>query len=320
MSDLAVYTSSSVVAVDHQTQAVQRLTEWAHSAQAAMAVAGELSRSAFVPEAFRGKPAECTAAILAGLEVGLQPMAALRSFDVIQGQAAPRAITQRAVAQSHGHEIELVESTATRCKMRGRRRGSSAWQEVTWTIDRAKQLKLTGKPNWQNQPQAMLVARATSEIARLVASDALLGIAYGAEELADGAGAGVEVPAVTGSAEAATSGTRRMSRAKPAEASPQAADDAITAAQMRKLQAGFGDIGMTDRADRLTFVAVVVGRDVETSKDLSVSEASAVIDAVERVASGTARVEFTADGGLVLVDGVDVETGEIVHDAEVVES
>lgn len=233
MTDIEQYQERTGLAVrDHQGEAVQRLSEWATSAQAASAVAAELCRSSFVPDSFRGKPNEATAAILAGLEVGLQPMAALRSFDVIQGQAAARAITLRAIVQSHGHEVEVVESTATRCKVRGRRRGSDAWQEVTWTMDRARQLGVTNKPNWKNQPQAMLVARATSEICRLIASDAILGIAYSSEEIADGAGAGVEVPAVTTAdpdvpgSPTAPAGTKRMSRKRKAasNAEPAPAD------------------------------------------------------------------------------------------------
>lgn len=233
MTDIEQYQERTSLAVrDHQGEAVQRLSEWATSAQAASAVAAELCRSSFVPDSFRGKPNEATAAILAGLEVGLQPMAALRSFDVIQGQAAARAITLRAIVQSHGHEVEVVESTATRCKVRGRRRGSDAWQEVTWTMDRARQLGVTNKPNWKNQPQAMLVARATSEICRLIASDAILGIAYSSEEIADGAGAGVEVPEaltadpdVPGSPSAPT-GKKRMSRRRATPAPASVADDA----------------------------------------------------------------------------------------------
>lgn len=228
MSDIEQYQPGAVVVRDHQAEAITRLSEWATSAQAAMVVAEQLSSSSFVPESFRGKPGEATAAILAGLEVGLQPMAALRSFDVIQGQAAPRAVTLRAILLAHGHEVELVESTSTRCKMRGRRRGAAGWQEVTWTMDRARQLGVTNKPNWKNQPQAMLVARATSEIARLIAADAILGVGYSSEELADGAGAGVEVPAVTTAdpsvpgSPTAQPGTRRMSR-KP-KAAPVEAD------------------------------------------------------------------------------------------------
>lgn len=233
MSDIEQYQErGAMVTRDHQGEAVQRLSEWATSAQAAMAVAQELCRSSFVPESFHNKPGEATAAILAGLEVGLQPMAALRSFDVIQGQAAARAVALRAIVQSHGHEMELVESTATRCKMRGRRRGSDAWQDVTWTMDRARQLGVTNKSNWKSQPQAMLVARCTSELARLIASDAILGVAYSSEEIADGAGAGVEVPEVlvadpdTPGAATAPAGKKRMSRARKPKA--VLADEATT--------------------------------------------------------------------------------------------
>ena len=119
---------------------VQRLTEWAESAQAAYSVAEKLVKTSFVPEAFRDKPHEATAAILAGDEVGLSPMASLRAFDIIKGTAAPRAITHRAVVQSRGHEVWQVEATDSRAVFRGRRAGSEHVEESVWTIDRARKL------------------------------------------------------------------------------------------------------------------------------------------------------------------------------------
>jgi hypothetical protein len=176
---------ASSSAADQSSKGVARIVQWAESAQAAHDLAVVLCKTSFCPQQFRDSPGEATAAILAGGEVGLSPLASLAAFDIISGRAAARAITLRAVVLSYGHEIELVESTERRCVMRGRRRGSEAWQTVTWTIDRAAKLKLTGKQQWTTQPTAMLVARATSEISRLVASDAILGIAYSAEELED---------------------------------------------------------------------------------------------------------------------------------------
>ena len=41
------------------------------------------------------------------------------------------------------------------------------------------------KDNWKTQPQVMLLARATSEVVRLIAADVLLGIPYSIEELQD---------------------------------------------------------------------------------------------------------------------------------------
>lgn len=283
-----------------QEVAIQRLGEWAHSAEAAHGIATTLVQTSFCPEQFRNKAGEATAAILAGIEVGLQPMAALRSFDIIQGQAAPRAITLRAVVQSHGHEMVLVESTATRCKMRGRRRGSDQWQEVVWTLDRARDLGVTNKSNWKQQPQAMLVARCTSELARLIASDAILGIGYSAEEVADG-GTYDEQVAVDTTTPAAQPGTRRMSRPRPQNsevgdevqgANPGSADvvsasveppasespDPITSAQLTKIGILCGELGLTDPAEARREVGAVIGREIKSRKDLSKDEAHRVID------------------------------------------
>lgn len=279
MSEIARWDGGQEVATldTAQDRAVHRLTEWARSADAAYQIAEKLVQSSFVPDGFRGKPVEATAAILAGLEVGLQPMAALRSFDVIQGQAAPRAMTLRAIVQSFGHEIILEESTASRCRMRGRRKGTAEWVPVTWTLDRAKQLGVTNKSNWKSQPQSMLVARATSELARLIAADAILGLGYSAEEVADG-GPAQEVTAQT--VDPTPTGTRKMSRRK-AEPEPDSEPDGITSAQSKKLHAAFNDLGITERNSRLAYVGDVIGRPVGTSNELTKDEASRVIDALE---------------------------------------
>jgi hypothetical protein len=298
-----------------QDVAVRRLGEWAQSAEAAHRVAEQLVKTSFVPEGFRGKPYEATAAILAGLEVGLSPMAALRSFDVIQGTAAPRAITLRAIVQSHGHEMELVESTASRCKMRGRRSGATSWTAVDWTMDRARSLGVTGKQNWKTQPQAMLVARATSELARLIAADAILGIGYSAEEVADGAGGGVDIPADMTVAEppSQTNGKKRMSRKAretPPETDPVLAElldeeeeiargDKPSDAQTKRVMAVFGEMGFggdAHRDDRLAITSAFAGRTIDTWKNVTHDEASQVIDALDRWQAGDIDLVLTDTG------------------------
>jgi hypothetical protein len=303
---------------------VQRLTEWAESAMAAHQVAESLVCTSFVPEAFRNKPHEATAAILAGDEVGLSPMASLRAFDIINGTAAPRAITQRAIVQSKGHDIWLVESTDTRAVFRGQRIGSSKVQESVWTIDRARKLKLTNKPNWQNQATAMLIARATSECCRLVASDALMGIPYSAEELWDGVDAGdlpVSAPATQDQPGAESAPTTRRTaqrrtqpRSAPAEPQtvppeePTAAEPtgpalpgedgydepaqeapsepSITKDQLTKLHTVFSTGGVNNRDTRLQACCLIIGREIESSKDLTKVEAIKLIDQLEQFAEG----------------------------------
>jgi hypothetical protein len=274
--------------------AVGALMEWAQSASAAHEIAQHLVRTSFVPEGFRGKPDEATAAILAGIEVGLQPMAALRSFDVIQGTAAPRANTLRAIVQSQGHEVWVVESTETRAIVAGRRRGSSQEQTSTWTLDRAKRLGLTGKKNWQAQPQAMLVARATSELCRLIASDAILGLPYSIEELVDGddlaAAEVVPIAPKRRTARRAAAPATQVERVDapaapepvhdepPLDDEPAVRSDTVTRDQLTKIAAQMGDLGITDRDEALAYVADVIGRPIESRNDLTASEASRLID------------------------------------------
>lgn len=310
MTEISRYQEPVAVAATSQDLAVHRLMEWAESAQAAHQVAITLVETSFCPNGFRGKAGEATAAILAGLEVGIAPMAALRSFDIIQNQAAPRAITLRAIVQSQGHSVELVESTSTRCVMRGRRKGSDTWQKVTWTMDRAKELGLTSKDSWKKQPIAMLQARATSEICRLIAADAILGLPYSSEEVVDGVQGDVDSSAAT--TEPAQQTTRRMSYTPDAEVEPeptQADVEAarpdprlLTAAQSKMLHALLNEVGCGERSAGLLYISEVVGRDIGTSKDLTRDEASRVID------QATADKEAAAAQTTI----EDVETGELL--------
>lgn len=167
-------------------EASARLVEWAQAAKAAHQLASAITATAFCPKEYRGKPGEATAAILAGAELGFDPMASLRTFDNIQGTAAPKAITLRAVVQSHGHKVEIVEESETHAVARYRRVDDADWKTVEWTYERANRMGLPQKnPNWKSNPQAMLVARVTAEASRRCASDAILGIPYAAEELRD---------------------------------------------------------------------------------------------------------------------------------------
>lgn len=194
-TDIEVHeeTAADVATVDATQAAEVRAAEaampmtalmvWALEARQAKAVAESLAKTSFVPASMQGKPHDITAAILAGHELGLQPMAALRSMDVIFGTPALRAHAMRGLVQSKGHEIELVESTPARCVMRGRRKGSEAWQKVEWTTERAAAMGLVGKDQWKKQPQTMLVARATGELCRLIAADVLFAMPYASEEI-----------------------------------------------------------------------------------------------------------------------------------------
>jgi hypothetical protein len=52
----------------------------------------------------------------------------------------------------------------------------------------------------------------------------------------------------------------------------------ITEPQMKALQAGFKNLGITDRADRLAMTRAIIGRQIDSANDLYRLEASVVID------------------------------------------
>ncbi len=192
MTDVAVPDANNTPAVPQVTAPQMQpsaLVQWAFEAKQAHQIALSLARTSFVPASLRGKPQDVTAAILDGQEPGLQPMASLRSMDVIQGTPALRAHAMRGLVQSRGHAIQRVESTDQASTMRGRRKGEDEWQEVSWTIEQAQQLGLMSKDQWKKQPKNMLVARCTGAICRLVAADVLYAMPYAAEELDSETGA-----------------------------------------------------------------------------------------------------------------------------------
>jgi len=184
------------------------LEAWAAEAEAAAALARQFAPTAFMPASLRvidretgeidldATTASGAAALLTGQELGLSPMASLRSIDIIppgSGSPALRANTMRALALAAGHDIWMPErATDTRCVMRGRRAGtdfSLEPQETIWTMDRVAKMRLRGfaspDSHWKRQPRTMLIARATAEIVRLVCPDVLLGLPYAVEELDD---------------------------------------------------------------------------------------------------------------------------------------
>ena len=282
MSDVEKYQEP----VRHNSLAV-----WAHEADAAHKLATALCQTEFAPKHYRGKPGEATAALLKGAELGLSPLAALASINVIQGTPALSAMAMRALVQSQGHRIWVAESSDKKAVARGQRRGEEIVHESVWTMSRAERLGLTGKDNWRKQPEAMLIARATSEVARLVAADSLLGVGYSVEELTD------EAPP-----EPPKTVRRAVRAAEPAaiEAEPTPVEvvaevlggeviepdeppaDVMTQPQRAALHVAFKEAGITDRAKRLNYASEVVGRTLATSAELTKREASDVIDALKQ--------------------------------------
>lgn len=143
-----------------------------------------VSNTPFVPKGLQGKPESVLACILYGSELGIGPMQSLNSIHVIEGRTAMSPELMRAMVARHGHRIDVLENSATACEVKGVRADTGSTATVRWTMEDAKLAGLAGKNNWKNYPRAMLLARATSELCRIVFPDIIAGLSYTPEEVA----------------------------------------------------------------------------------------------------------------------------------------
>jgi hypothetical protein len=137
-----------------------------------------------------GTPQAVLAVVLAGRELGIPAMSALRSFHIIEGKASPSADTLAALVMRSGkakyfrctaRTPELATFVTQRLPVE-----DYPEQSVTVTIKEMRDAwrkddKAWAASGWGKTPAAMLVARAKSALARLEYPD-VVGNLYGFEE------------------------------------------------------------------------------------------------------------------------------------------
>ena len=202
-------TSNELATIQPTTLGVASIEETAHALVSAHKIGTALCRTAFVPKHFAGKPEDAAAAILYGSTIDMDPVTALQNIYVIGGKPALYARTMVAIVLSKGHEIWTEEEAEGSVTVAGRRSGSEAVERVTWTAEMAQRAGYTNNANYKTNGRAMLYARASGDVARRIAPDALLGMAHNVEELtlserpsnaerpASGLGAALAAPSVT---------------------------------------------------------------------------------------------------------------------------
>lgn len=247
MSDVEETTGAELVLsrgsreVDMRSPVTDSWTDVLHDA---VELARGIAATEFVPKSIRckcppGRPCGCggvaktTASVLYSRELGLPPMTGLGSTHVIEGTAGISAEMMRALILQAGHELQITESTRERCSIRGRRAGQEEWTTSTWTIQEAQQTKvflskdkgwgpLAAKSQWLSWPTEMLLARATTRLARMIFPDVIHGM-RSVEELQDVSEDAGEPPAVVvESVQPQPVGRKRVARsssAAPAAAS-----------------------------------------------------------------------------------------------------
>lgn len=140
-------------------------------------LAERFAKSALIPIDLRNKAADVFVTLLAGQELGLSPMAALRSIHVVKGKPilAADAMVGLALASGRCEYFRPVSKTATSVTYETKRVGSEP-VTLTWSMEDATRAGLGGGDNWRKYPRAMLAARCKAELARDVYPDVLAGV------------------------------------------------------------------------------------------------------------------------------------------------
>ena len=145
-----------------------------------------LSASNLLPRAYQKQPANVFTAMAMGEALGLKPIEAINSINVIQGKPALSAELMGAMVRRAGHKLRITctknppSATATLI----RKDDPDAPFTVTWDEKAAARAGLwMSSPSWQKYPDQMMRARAITEVCRMGAADALSGFVYTAEEL-----------------------------------------------------------------------------------------------------------------------------------------
>lgn len=148
-----------------------------------------LAAGSMIPRQFQGNPANVLYAVEYADALDIPRINAITSIHVIDGKPSASADLIAGLVRKAGHKLRVkVERTPTgpvataqiiRCD------DPDYTFETRWDIARATAAGLAGKGNWNKYPEAMLKARAITEVAREGASDALMGVIYTPEELGE---------------------------------------------------------------------------------------------------------------------------------------
>lgn len=157
----------------------------------AMQLARWLSSSKLLPPAFQGKEHDVFMVVMAGMELGLPPMAALRGLYAVNGRTALEAKTKAAICLQRGaaEYFKKTEDTPEAVTWETRRKGDTEVRLSRYTKAEAQAAGLLNKDGpWKQYTRRMMSWRALGFLCDDTYPDVVLGVAtaedFEPEELA----------------------------------------------------------------------------------------------------------------------------------------
>ncbi len=137
-------------------------------------MARALVASGFLPRGIN-TPEKAIALILTGREMGLGPMASIRSISIIDGKPVVAADRQLAMFKSAGGRARFVQLDETGAVLALRHPNGDEHTE-TYTVEMARAAGLLSKDNWKHHPKAMLRSRVITAGLKSIGFEATAGV------------------------------------------------------------------------------------------------------------------------------------------------
>lgn len=183
-------------------------------------LASIIHASALAPDSVKSE-ADAAIIIMHGMSLGLTAMQSLRSIHVVKGKPSLTAEMMVGLVKASPlcRTWHVVESTPDKCTVTTTRVGQQP-ESITWTMADARTAGLGGD-NWRKYPRAMLRARASSELARMVYPDVVGGL-YDTDEART-----MDAPAPAQTTPAVIDATRDDAPAPPKQPEPDSLRDGL---------------------------------------------------------------------------------------------
>lgn len=239
-------TESTALAVTHDTALAERIT-----------YAQALAAAELLPAAYRKKPANVLLAMEYGRALGLDTVTAIQQVHIVDGKPTASAQLIGSLVRRAGHRLRVTGDDKHAVAEIVRRDDPEFIFRAEWTIARAQAAGLAGKGTWAKYPDAMLKARAITEVARDACPEALAGVAYTAEEL--------------GAAELSED-----FESQAAEHVVEVVQDAAVLdrkAAMRVIAHSLTKCGVVDPEQRRHIINLIIDREIESPDELTDDEA-----------------------------------------------
>lgn len=149
---------------------------------------GMMAKWPTLPTRYRDKPQDIHAAILVGRELGIEPMEAINSLYMVNGQVSMSGKLMSALVHRAGHQLRAKLDSKGKATVTAYRRDPYTHElvevgSVSFGPDEAKQAKLDSKETYKAYPTVMHTWRAISQACRIYFADVLSGIGYVPEEV-----------------------------------------------------------------------------------------------------------------------------------------